>query len=142
MEAAASVRKRPYFDDPLLELLFARGAEHEKAHIDSLRKAGYEALDLNHLMDRDEQVAATLAAMRAGTDVIVQGALRQEQWFGRPDLLRRISLPGPAHSGTDRTRSPTPSSLAKPAPAPSSSSASLRRCCPARRGSLRNTSMS
>src|SRR5438132_523348 len=80
MEDAAGVRKRPHFDDPLLKLLSQRGIDHEKAHVDSLRKAGHEVLDLSHLIDRDEQVAATLAAMRAGTDVIVQGALRNEQW--------------------------------------------------------------
>ena len=31
--------------------------------------------------------------MRAGADVIVQGALRNAQWSGKPDLLLRTSAP-------------------------------------------------
>ena len=91
MEAAAGLRERPHFDDPLLELLFQRGTDHEKAYVESLRKAGRDVLDLSHIMNRDELVEATLAAMRKGTDVIVQGALQHGQWFGKPDLLQRIA---------------------------------------------------
>jgi uncharacterized protein len=90
MDVAAGLRKRPHFDDPLLELLFKRGDEHEKAHVDSLRSAGSDVLDLNQIKDRDEHVAATIAAMRAGTGVIVQGALSHNEWFGKPDILQRV----------------------------------------------------
>ncbi len=91
MEAAAGTRKRPHFDDPLLELLFQRGIDHEKAYVDSLRAAGRSIADLSHLQSREELVAATGAAMRGGADVIVQGALRDGPWFGKPDLIVRTS---------------------------------------------------
>lgn len=93
MEFAAGLRKRPHFDDPLLELLFKRGLDHEKAYVESLRTKGNTVRDLSHLMDRDELVDATIAAMREGVDVIVQGGLRDGQWFGKPDLLQRTSTP-------------------------------------------------
>ena len=93
MEAAAGLRKRPYFDDPLLELLFQRGTDHEKSYVDSLRDGGREVIDLTSIMDREALVAATLRAMREGADVIVQGGLASQQWFGKPDLLQRVARP-------------------------------------------------
>ena len=40
MDAAAKIRKKPQYTDPLLELLFARGLDHEKAYVEQLRAAG------------------------------------------------------------------------------------------------------
>src|SRR4051812_48014314 len=84
--------KAPYYPpDPLLELLWARGLEHETLYVDSLRSSGRAITDLREYdKDRDEHVAKTLEAMRVGADVIVQGALRDGRWFGKPDVLRRI----------------------------------------------------
>lgn len=76
MDAPAKLLKRPHFDDPLMELLFARGLSHEEAHVDELRAAGRTILDLSEIQGTTNQVAATLVAMRAGADVIVQGVLR------------------------------------------------------------------
>src|SRR5688500_9302908 len=88
-------RKKPYVAaDPLLELLWARGVEHEAAYVESLRASGRSITDLREYdQDRDEHVMKTLEAMRAGADVIVQGALRDGRWFGKPDVLRRTSKP-------------------------------------------------
>jgi uncharacterized protein len=92
MLAAAGLRKRPYSDDPLLELLFKRGLEHEKAYVDQLRNDGLDILDLSG-MQGDELLAATEKGLRDGRDVIVQGALREGQWYGKPDILRRVAAP-------------------------------------------------
>ena len=35
----------------------------------------------------------SLNAMRAGTGIILQSALRNGRWFGRPDVLRRVETP-------------------------------------------------
>jgi hypothetical protein len=37
----------------------------------------------------DDAVARSVDAMRTGIDMIVQPALRNDRWFGRPDMLRR-----------------------------------------------------
>ena len=93
MQAATGSLERPRFDDPILELLFERGTAHEKAHVASLIDAGRDVLDLSHIFDHDQLVVATAEAMRAGRGVIVQGALRNGIWFGKPDLLQRVERP-------------------------------------------------
>jgi uncharacterized protein len=93
MEAAAGKRERPHFEDPLLELLFKRGTDHEKAYVDKLRAEDLDVLDLSHIFERDELLAATEAALRAGRDIVVQGALSDDQWYGKPDILRRVATP-------------------------------------------------
>ena len=97
MAVALEGRKRPFRHDPLLDLLIARGAEHEKDYVDHLKAEGREVLDLSHLQgDREAAVAATLEAMRAGQQVIVQAALEADngRWYGRPDVLLRTNKPG------------------------------------------------
>jgi predicted RecB family nuclease len=93
MEAAAGARIRPHFYDPLLELLYARGLEHEKAYVTSLIASGRDVTDLSHLIHRPSAVTATTSAMHDGADVIVQGALQHQQWYGRPDIMLRVPLP-------------------------------------------------
>src|SRR5690349_7133484 len=96
LAAVHGKRKPPYFPpDPLLELLWARGLEHEAHYVESLKASGCSVADLHEYDDehRQEQFARTVAAMRAGADVIVQGALRDSRWFGRPDVLRRVARP-------------------------------------------------
>ncbi|HWL40676.1 MAG TPA: TM0106 family RecB-like putative nuclease, partial [Gemmatimonadaceae bacterium] len=95
MAVAHGAIKKPWVAaDPLLEILWARGLEHERLYVESLRASGRSITDLREYdSDRDEHVAKTLDAMRAGADVIVQGALRDGRWFGKPDVLRRIATP-------------------------------------------------
>ncbi len=93
MAAARGKRRRPHWDDPLLEILFARGLEHERAYIRSLQSQGLRIVTLADVKERDATVAQTLDAMRSGADVIVQGALRDRRWYGRPDVRRRVEKP-------------------------------------------------
>src|SRR5207244_3361034 len=96
LAAVYGKRKPPYFPpDTLLELLWARGLEHEVQYVESLKATGCGITDLHDYDDdhREEHVARTVAAMQAGADVIVQGALRDGHWFGRPDVLRRMATP-------------------------------------------------
>jgi predicted RecB family nuclease len=95
LSVAQGVGKKPWVPtDPLLEILWARGLEHEARYVESLKASGRSITDLRQCdEDRDIHVAKTLDAMRAGADVIVQGALRDERWFGKPDVLRRIPAP-------------------------------------------------
>ena len=95
MSVALGAEKKPWVaDDPLLEILWARGIEHEAQYVESLRASGRSITDLREYdTDRDTHVAKTLEAMRGGADVIVQGALRDARWFGKPDVLRRIPTP-------------------------------------------------
>ena len=91
MDAAAKILKKPHFADPLMDLLRARGLAHEKAYVDELCASGRQIVDLSEVKGVTQHVDATIEAMRAGTDVIVQGALRNAQWSGKPDLLLRTT---------------------------------------------------
>lgn len=75
--------------DARLEAMRIRGAEHERAYIASLRAAGLRIIDLTDTRDP----AATLAAMRAGADAIVQAPLANDTFFGIADVLLRTSTP-------------------------------------------------
>ena len=92
LAVAHRTREKPHRpEDPLLELLWQRGMDHEKAYVDSLRRDGREVLDLNGIPrnQADEAIAQTLDAIRAGKDVIVQAALKHASWFGYADILVR-----------------------------------------------------
>src|SRR5205809_672732 len=82
--------KRPKSDDPLLEILFKRGFEHEKDYVQSLATAGRHIVELGDVKDPVDAIAQTLAAMHAGAEVIVQAALGDDCWYGRPDVLLRV----------------------------------------------------
>jgi predicted RecB family nuclease len=87
---ARGKRIRPHFHGPVLEALFARGLEHERQYVESLESAGLHLVNLSDITDSTAAVARTVEAMRAGADAIVQGALEDGKWYGRPDVLRRI----------------------------------------------------
>ena len=80
---------KPKVWDPLLKILAERGAAHEQSYIEHLTKPVWRSSGLTVLKLR-RAVAATLAAMRKGVPVIVQGALAHKGWIGRADILRRV----------------------------------------------------
>src|SRR4051812_16370012 len=86
-------RSRPKFYDPLLEALFARGLEHERRYVETLEGAGRRIVNLSEIRDRADAVARTVSAMRVGADAIVQGALEDGNWYGRPDALLKTDAP-------------------------------------------------
>src|SRR5262249_51676484 len=90
---ARGKRTRPRFHDPVLEALFARGLEHEHQYVATLERDGRRIIGLSQFKDRTEAVARTVEAMYSGADTIVQGALEDGNWYGRPDVLLRCDLP-------------------------------------------------
>jgi len=74
----------------LLEILWERGAAHEQEYIDHLESTGYQVVRIEGFDVDDAHVDLTIEAMRDGAEVIVQGALANETWGGRADILRRI----------------------------------------------------
>ncbi|MEP6730299.1 MAG: TM0106 family RecB-like putative nuclease, partial [bacterium] len=93
MAVAAGERARPHVDDPLLEILWERGAEHERQYVARLREGNRNVVDVSGVGLSAERVASTLDAMRGGADVIVQGELRDGRWAGRPDIMQRVEKP-------------------------------------------------
>jgi predicted RecB family nuclease len=79
--------------DPLLKILWERGARHEQSYIEHLTKAGLQVVRIDGIGVTNAAVSETLAAMRKGTPIIVQGALAHQGWGGRADVLRRVEIP-------------------------------------------------
>ncbi len=69
--------------DPLLELLWERGAQHEHGFVEHLSAQGLAVTVIEGFGVEDDLIEGTLAAMRAGDAVIVQGAFRVNGWVGR-----------------------------------------------------------
>ena len=79
---------------PELKLLADMGKEHEKRHLAALRAAGKSVWEPPSELDTFERRhEATLAAMRAGHDVIYQGALCHGDFAGYADFLYRVETP-------------------------------------------------
>jgi predicted RecB family nuclease len=87
------VRSEPYVWDPLIKLLWERGSAHEAEYVSHLTQAGYEVVEIDTAGTTACAEAQTLAAMRDGVAIIVQGSLSHDGWKGRPDVLRRIEVP-------------------------------------------------
>ena len=79
----------PVWNDPLLEVLQQRGFEHEAQYLDALRGRGLSVFDAN-ADPTNTGFTATVEAMQAGHDVIVQPIFESGRWFGRADVLRRV----------------------------------------------------
>lgn len=84
--------KRPYRNDPSLEVLETRGREHEAAYVKFLESKGLSIIDL-----RGKGLNNTLVAMAKGIDVIVQVTLEDSKWSGTADVL--LKVPGKSKFG-------------------------------------------
>ncbi len=75
---------RPASTNPYAAILQKHGEAHEQAYVESLR-----AQQLT-VVDAGASGAATLAAMKAGADAIVQARLEAAGFVGYADILRRV----------------------------------------------------
>lgn len=81
-------------DDPAAVLLQDKGLDHEKLYLEQLQGSPGRVTDLSALTgDVANRIACTLEEMRAGAEVIYQGALGVGDFIGYPDFLRRIETP-------------------------------------------------
>lgn len=79
--------------DPLLEILQERGRRHEQGFVDHLKAEDFSVTAIDGVDITPATLSATKAAMAAGTEVIIQGALQHGRWSGRTDVLRRVEKP-------------------------------------------------
>ena len=91
--AEGSLEKPTVRNDPLLQLLWERGSIHEQNYVEHVAKNGLQPVRIDGVGVTDEAVSQTLAAMKQGSPVIVQGALSHDHWIGRADVLRRVETP-------------------------------------------------
>jgi uncharacterized protein len=87
---AEGARPKPKTWDPLLEVLWERGAVHEQNYLEHLKASGLDVVRIDGVDVSAEAAAATIDAMQRGVPVIVRGALASGKWSGRADILRRV----------------------------------------------------
>jgi len=99
LDVARGEREKPFRSDPELDLIRKRGFEHEQRYLARLRSDGRT---IHEIAEREARTPAelrdaeaeTLAAMRAGADVIFQATFFDGRWRGHADfLLRRDDRP-------------------------------------------------
>jgi predicted RecB family nuclease len=90
----------PAAEDPLLALLQQKGFAHERRYLDFLRKDGRDVVEISGRGSVADRRAETIQAMRAGAEVIYQGALTAGQWQGYADFL--VKVPGQSALGAYR----------------------------------------
>ena len=85
--------KPPDWYRPEADVLAQRGLEHERAYLAHLEAHGRVVTRLGEDDEGERALDRTLAAMRAGADVIAQASLAHERWVGRADVLLRVARP-------------------------------------------------
>ena len=95
LQVARGERTAPDWAAPDLKVIQELGLRHEKAYLAHLLAQGLKVENLGHIDHKEEErlLEETLALMERGAEVIAQGALSDGEWFGRPDVLRRVETP-------------------------------------------------
>jgi predicted RecB family nuclease len=88
--------ERPGENELERRMLEKRGFEHEARVFEYLAATRKDIAEISmgpNDASRAEAVAATRQAMERGAEVIAQGVLVNERWFGRPDFLLKVDKP-------------------------------------------------
>lgn len=93
VEALRDARTRPNTYSAVTMRLAHLGQQHEDRHLQQLKDGGHAVAELVDIQSEEDAAALTLQAMRDGVDVVYQGALRGDGWFGRTDFLVRVPVP-------------------------------------------------
>jgi uncharacterized protein len=88
---------RPVRNDPSIDLIAARGQAHEQRYLEELHASGKRVVEIQRdgsgamsAADLRAAEAETVAAMRAGADVIYQATFFDGTWRGHADFLLRV----------------------------------------------------
>src|SRR5882762_6833323 len=94
LQLARGERTAPDWAAPDLKVIQELGLRHETAYLAHLAAQGLTVENLGHIDHKEEErlLTETLALMERGAEVIAQGALSDGEWFGRPDVLRRVAI--------------------------------------------------
>ena len=95
LQVTRGERAAPRITAPDLKVIQELGLRHEKRYLAHLSNQGFTVENLSHIPLQEEErlIQETRALMERGAEIIAQGALGDGEWFGRPDLLRRVATP-------------------------------------------------
>ncbi|HKW65208.1 MAG TPA: TM0106 family RecB-like putative nuclease [Candidatus Acidoferrum sp.] len=95
LQVAQGKRAEPEWSRGDLAVIRELGERFEKEYLAHLVAQGLTVENLSHIPHNEEErlLAKTMALMECGVQAIAQGALSGTDWFGRPDVLRRVETP-------------------------------------------------
>jgi predicted RecB family nuclease len=93
LAVARGTKTVPQWKSPDTWILQQHGLEHEQNYLNHLANLGLSITDLREIDTEKLAIQGTLAGMKSGAQVIAQATLRNGQWFGRADILRRVEKP-------------------------------------------------
>lgn len=99
LDAAVAARRlaKPELEDPELDIVRRRGAEHEDDILQAYRATGCDLVEISRPTPAADAYRSaqeeTRAAMRAAADVIYQAVLFDGRWVGYADFLEKVQLP-------------------------------------------------
>ena len=91
LSVAREERNAPEWKAPDLAVIQELGARHEAEYLKFLRETGVSVVELQALKDEQQSIRETISCMEKGVEAIAQGSLLAGRWFGRPDILRKVS---------------------------------------------------
>jgi predicted RecB family nuclease len=95
LQVARGKKRAPDWAAPDLVVIRERGERHERAYLTYLtEQKKLRVENLAEIKDEKELLQETRTLMEQGAEVIAQGALAGGDWFGRPDVLRRVPKRG------------------------------------------------
>lgn len=91
LQVSRGAKTAPEWAAPHLVVIRELGKQHETAYLDYLSQhKGLSVVNFADVADEKKLVEETTKRMSQGVEVIAQGALADGNWFGRPDVLRRV----------------------------------------------------
>jgi uncharacterized protein len=95
LQVARGEKRAPDWAASDLVVIRERGERHEAAYLTYLaEQKRIPVVSLVEIQDEKELLERTRTLMDQGAEAIAQGALGEGQWFGRPDVLRRVAKRG------------------------------------------------
>src|SRR5712664_3378020 len=92
LQVARGKKRAPDWAAPDLVVIRERGERHERAYLTYLTEQKKVRVEnLAEIKNEKELLEKTRRLMEQGAEVIAQGALAGGEWFGRPDILRRVA---------------------------------------------------
>lgn len=86
--------KRPFFNDPSIDLLQRLGLEHEKRYLQHLiDEQGRAVTEIDLDAPWEQSAAQTIGALQQGAPAVYQATFMNGPWRGRADFLIRVETP-------------------------------------------------
>ena len=91
LSVARGHRAAPKWQAPDLIVIQELGDRHEQRYLELLQSARGCRSSISGGEERADSVERNRFGDGARVDVIAQGALGHDRWFGRPDVLRKVT---------------------------------------------------